>query len=76
MAASSAACEASASVIVVDTASPTKVVEIAVGGQPNDGLHPDGRRAFVSNRLDDSVPVGRRQAQVTRRSPWVTNPMA
>lgn len=52
------ACEASASVIVVDTASRTKRLEIPVGGQPNDVCFtPDGRRAFVSNRLDDTVSV-------------------
>ncbi len=52
------ACEASASVIVVDTATRTKRLEIPVGGQPNDVCFtPDGTRAFVSNRLDDTVSV-------------------
>jgi len=52
------ACEASASVAVVDTATRTLRLEIPVGGQPNDvAFTPDGRRAFVSNRLDDSVSV-------------------
>ena len=52
------ACEASASVIVVDTATHRKVDELTVGGQPNDVCFtPDGERAFVSNRLDDSVSV-------------------
>ncbi|MCU0280143.1 MAG: beta-propeller fold lactonase family protein [Candidatus Nanopelagicales bacterium] len=52
------ACEASASVVIVDTATRTKVVELAVGGQPNDVCFtPDGRTAFVSNRLDDGVSV-------------------
>jgi YVTN family beta-propeller protein len=51
-------CEASASVIVVDTASRALRIEIPVGGQPNDVCFtPDGTRAFVSNRLDDSVSV-------------------
>jgi len=49
-------CEASDSVVVVDTATRKKVFEIPVGGQPNDiCFTPDGRKAFVSNRLDDSV---------------------
>lgn len=52
------ACEASASVVVIDTASRKKTLEIPVGGQPNDiAFTPDGKRAFVSNRLDDSVSV-------------------
>jgi YVTN family beta-propeller protein len=51
-------CEASASVVVVDTATRKKLLEIAVGGQPTDVCFtPDGRKAFVSNRLDDSVSV-------------------
>jgi YVTN family beta-propeller protein len=51
-------CEASASVIVVDTITRQKVAEVPVGGQPNDlCFTPDGRRAFVSNRLDDTVSV-------------------
>lgn len=52
------ACEASASVVVVDTATRANLVEIPVGGQPNDvAFTPDGRKAFVSNRLDDNVSV-------------------
>ena len=52
------ACEASASVVVVDTATRKKLLEIPVGGQPNDvAFTPDGRKAFVSNRLDDNVSV-------------------
>jgi YVTN family beta-propeller protein len=51
-------CEAASSVVVVDTATRGKVAEIPVGGQPMDvTFSPDGRRAFVSNRLDDSVSV-------------------
>ena len=51
-------CEAAYAVIVVDTATRRKVAEIPVGGQPMDvTFSPDGRRAFVSNRLDDSVSV-------------------
>lgn len=52
------ACEASASVIVVDTATRKKRLEIPVGGQPHKvAFTPDGRRAFVANRLDDNVSV-------------------
>lgn len=52
------ACEASASVVVVDTASRARLLEIPVGGQPHDvAFAPDGGRGFVSNRLDDSVSV-------------------
>lgn len=52
------ACEASASVVVVDTVARKKLLEIPVGGQPNDvAFSPDGKRAFVSNRLDDNVSV-------------------
>ena len=44
--------------IVVDAAARRKVAEIPVGGQPMSvAFSPDGRRAFVSNRLDDSVSV-------------------
>ncbi|MHB8899937.1 MAG: multiheme c-type cytochrome [Thermoguttaceae bacterium] len=53
-----ATCEASNSVVVIDTNARRKVAEIPVGGQPMDvAFAPDGRRAFVSNRLDDSVSV-------------------
>jgi len=52
------ACEASSSVVVVDTVTQRKLAEIPTGGQPNDvAFTPDGRRAFVSNRLDDNVSV-------------------
>ncbi|MBN1846277.1 MAG: beta-propeller fold lactonase family protein [Sedimentisphaerales bacterium] len=52
------ACEASHSVIVVDTASRRKVAEIPVGGYPHDvTFRPDGAFAYASNRLDDSVSV-------------------
>jgi len=51
-------CEASASVVVVDTTTRKKLLEIAVGGQPTDVCFtPDGKKAFVSNRLDDTVSV-------------------
>lgn len=51
-------CEASASVVIVDTSTRKKKLEIPVGGQPNDvAFTPDGQRAFVSNRLDDNVSV-------------------
>jgi YVTN family beta-propeller protein len=53
-----AACEASGSIVVVDTASRRRIAEIPAGGQPTDvTFDPGGRRAFVSNRLDDSVSV-------------------
>jgi YVTN family beta-propeller protein len=82
------ACEASASVVVIDTATHRKVDELTVGGQPNDVCFtPDGERAFVSNRLDDSVSVvevatrkvietidgGRRTARGARGSPGPTS---
>jgi len=52
------ACEASHSVIVIDTAGRRKAAEIPVGGHPNDvTFSPDGTRAYVSNRLDDTVSV-------------------
>ena len=52
------ACEASSSVVVVDTTTRQKLLEIPVGGQPNDVCFtPDGKKAFVSNRLDDNVSV-------------------
>jgi YVTN family beta-propeller protein len=51
-------CEASDSVIVIDTLKSSILAEIAVGRHPNDvTFHPDGSRAYVSNRLDDSVSV-------------------
>ncbi|RPJ51012.1 MAG: hypothetical protein EHM23_34635, partial [Acidobacteria bacterium] len=52
------ACESSNSVIVIDTATRTKIAEIQVGGQPADvTFHPEGKIAYVSNRLDDTVSV-------------------
>jgi YVTN family beta-propeller protein len=52
------ACEASDSVVIVDTAACARVTEIPVGGMPIDvAFTPDGRLAFVSNRHDDSVSV-------------------
>lgn len=64
-----AACEASDSVIVVDTEARRKVAEIPVGRHANDvTFSPDGAVAYVSNRLDDSVTVidaGRRHVRAT-----------
>ncbi len=52
------ACEASDSVIVVETAAHRKVAEIPVGRHPNDvAFSPNGSRAYVTNRLDDTVSV-------------------
>ncbi|MEE8451163.1 MAG: multiheme c-type cytochrome [Thermoguttaceae bacterium] len=52
------ACEASHSVIVVDTAARRKVAEIQVGHHATEvAFSPDGTRAYVSNRLDDTVSV-------------------
>ena len=52
------ACEASHTVVVVDTKTRLKVGEIKVGRHPTDvAFSPDGKRAYVSNRLDDSVSV-------------------
>ncbi len=52
------ACEASHSVIVVDTETKKKIAEIPVGSHPHDvTFSPDGSRAYVSNRLDDTVSV-------------------
>ena len=65
-------CEASSSVCVIDTATRTKVAEIAVGGQPMDvTFSPDGRRAYVTNRLDDSLSV----IDVVRRKVVATVPV-
>jgi YVTN family beta-propeller protein len=51
-------CEASDTVIVVDSVARTKIAEIAAGGNPTGvAFAPDGRRAFVTNRLDDTVSV-------------------
>ena len=50
------ACEASGSVIIVDTKTRKKVAEIPVGGLVNDvAFSPDGSMAYVSARLEDSV---------------------
>ena len=52
------ACEASGSVVVVDTAERRKVAEIPVGGEATDvAFSPDGRLAYVTSRLKDSVAV-------------------
>lgn len=52
------ACEASGTVVVVDTASRRLLAEIPSGGQSTDvAFSPDGKRAYVSNRLDDSVSI-------------------
>jgi YVTN family beta-propeller protein len=52
------ACEASGSLIVVDTERREPVAEIATGGQATDvTVDPRGERAYVSNRLDDTVAV-------------------
>jgi YVTN family beta-propeller protein len=52
------ACEASDSVVVLDTRTLSKVAEITTGGQPTDvTFHPQGKTAYVSNRLDDTVSV-------------------
>ncbi len=52
------ACEASASVIVVDPRKRERIGEIPVGGQPHDvAFAPDGSAAYVTNRLDDSISV-------------------
>jgi YVTN family beta-propeller protein len=51
-------CEASGTVVVVDTARRRRVAEIPTGGAPVDvAFSPDGKIAYVSNRLDDSVSV-------------------
>jgi YVTN family beta-propeller protein len=51
-------CEASHSVIVIDTATQEKVAEIATGHQATEvTFHPDGSRAYVSCRLDDLISV-------------------
>ncbi len=52
------ACEASDSVIIVDTLKKKKILEIPVKGQPHDlTFSPDGNLAYVTNRLDDSVSI-------------------
>jgi YVTN family beta-propeller protein len=63
------ACEASGTVVVVDTRKRRMVSEIQVGGLPHDvTFSPDGETAYVTNRLDDSVSVidvGTRQVRAT-----------
>jgi YVTN family beta-propeller protein len=52
------ACEASHSVIVIDTATQEKVAEITTGHQATEvAFNPDGSRAYISCRLDDTVSV-------------------
>ncbi len=52
------ACEASATVCVLDAAQRRKRAEIVVGGQPTGlAFSPDGQRAYVTNRLDDTLSV-------------------
>ncbi len=52
------ACEASDSLIVVDTAQRQVVAEVAVGNLPHGvALSPDGTRVYVSNRGSDSISV-------------------
>jgi YVTN family beta-propeller protein len=52
------ACEASSSLIVIDTSSRSVVTEIAVGSLPHGVcLSPTGDRAYVSNRGEDTVSV-------------------
>ncbi len=58
------ACEASHSVIVVDTVKGKKKAEIPTGQQPNDvTFHPDGKTVYVSNRLDDTISLIDRATQ-------------
>ena len=53
-----AVCEASDSVVVVETATRAMVAEIAVGNLPHGiCLSPDGHTAYVSNRGDDTVSI-------------------
>ena len=69
-------CEASSTVCVIDTAANRKVAEIPVGGQPTDvTFSPDGRRAYVTNRLDDSLSRRRHGGPPGRspRSPSATS---
>ncbi|MFW6171202.1 MAG: multiheme c-type cytochrome, partial [Planctomycetota bacterium] len=51
-------CEASHTVIVVDTVRQEKIGEIDVGHHPTGvTFHPSGRHAYVTNRLDDTLSV-------------------
>jgi YVTN family beta-propeller protein len=65
------ACEASDSLIVVDTRTLEKVDEIMVGGQPHDvAFSPDGSRAYVTTRLDDTVSeIDTARREVLRTAP-------
>jgi YVTN family beta-propeller protein len=52
------ACEASNSLIVLNTQSENILAEIAIGSQPHFVcLSPDGKKAYVSNRASDNVSV-------------------
>ncbi len=52
------ACEASGSLVVIDTTTRAVVAEVAVGQLPHGVcLSPDGARAYVSNRGSDTVSV-------------------
>jgi YVTN family beta-propeller protein len=52
------ACEASHTIIVVDTKTKKKIAEIEAGHHPTDVIFsPDGTKAYVSNRLDDTISV-------------------
>ncbi len=52
------ACEASNSVIIVDTATRQVITEVETGGQATDvSFNPAGTLAYVSNRLDDTVTI-------------------
>ncbi len=62
-------CEASDSVVIVDTAARAVKGEIAVGGMPIAvAFTPDGQRAFVSNRHDDTVSVIDAEARRVERT--------
>lgn len=52
------ACEASHTVVVIDTKTRKKIAEIEAGHHPTDvTFSPDGTRAYVSNRVDDTISV-------------------
>ncbi len=51
-------CEASHTLIVIDTVRWEKVAEIPVGGHPTGvTFHPSGQWAYITNRLDDTLSV-------------------
>lgn len=51
-------CEASHTVIVVDTVQQKKIGEMAVGHHPTGvTFHPSGQYAYITNRLDDTLSV-------------------